>query len=143
MVMLHSTMGRMGIVTDAVSNIHDNWNRHFTQFPEKDLFWMCHSGGAIDTRNALASFPKDLRDRIHVLAIAPGGFIDKHLCKSILHVVSSMDPVPKMDPIGWARCRDTILVLKGSSVTDHYIQNRMYKEEIIKQYEFFKSRGAK
>ena len=135
--MLHSTMGRMGIVTDAVSNIHDNWNRYFTQFPKKDLFWMCHSGGAIDTRNALASFPKDLRDRIHVLAIAPGGFIDKHLCKSILHVVSSMDPIPKMDPIGWARCRDAVVVLKGSGITDHYIQNKMYVNQIKDNYENF------
>ena len=139
--LLKCTMGRMGIATEAVHKIHENWTNYFTNYPDKDLFWVCHSGGAIDTRNALASYPNELCQRINVLAIAPGGFMDDHLCKSIVHIVSSMDPVPKTDPIGWARCRDNIVVLRGNGITDHYILNNMYAQDIKEYYNEFKKRS--
>ena len=35
----------------------------------------CHSQGVIHVRNALIDYPEELRQRILVVAISPGGYI--------------------------------------------------------------------
>ena len=134
------TLSRRGFVGEVVKKIHENWDRHFDKNPGKYLFWICHSCGVVDTRNALKAYPPHLRDRIVILALAPGGFIESDLCAAVLHVVSSYDPVPRLDPIGWIRCSHTIEVVKGQGFTDHLVTHNMYKDATINYYQLFKER---
>ena len=135
---LRYTLGRRGIAGEAVKKIHENWNEHFNKNPGEYMFWECHSCGVVDTRNALLTFPKHLRERIVIVAVAPGCFISKHLCASVVHLVSSCDIVPRLDPIGCYINRDTIEVIKGRGLTDHYIRNPIYTPHVRRHFENFK-----
>jgi hypothetical protein len=73
---------------------------------------MFHSRGCVYGRNGLIDSPQKLRDRAEVAAFAPGGYIDRSLCKSVTHYVSTRDFIPWIDRLGRQRCKDTIITLK-------------------------------
>jgi len=101
-----------GIRTDPCTNLANNWTGFFKEAPEDAiLLHMCTSQGAIITRNTLTHFPKDLRERIRVVAIAPGAYISRDLCHSVRHYVTEKwyrDPIPRLDFIGKIKYRDSI-----------------------------------
>lgn len=45
----------------------------------------CHSQGAVHIRNALIDYSPELRERIIVVAIAPGAYVYKEICASVIH----------------------------------------------------------
>jgi hypothetical protein len=83
-----------------------------------------HSRGAVYTRNAMIDSPQALRDRVDIRAFAPGGFIDPHLCKSIMHYESERDIVPRIDVSGRQRCKDTIIRLKPDAKASWFLDHK-------------------
>jgi len=122
------------ISTAPVRNLHETWNNYFKNAP-KDGQWLqlCHSQGAIHVRNALMDYPPELRNRIHLVAIAPASFTPKGLCGSVKHYVSERDFVPLFDFFGRLACRDTTITLKPDKDApwfDHSISSPTYKDVI-------------
>ena len=86
-------------------------------------------------RNALRTMPKELRDRIYVIAVAPGAYIDAELCGGIVHLVSQRDIVPWSDFAGRLRCRDTIEYLspdQDAPLFDHGFDSPTYTKPLEK-----------
>jgi hypothetical protein len=54
----------------------------------------CHSQGALHTKNALMRLPKEIRDRIIVVAIAPATVVPRELCFDSFNYASKRDFVP-------------------------------------------------
>ena len=118
--------------TEAVKNLQARWDAHFLHAgPGSFLYHECHSEGAIITRNALMRYPEELRQRIIVVAIAPGAYIDDKYAHSVTHYRSTADIVPLFDFVGALRCRDTTVVLKphhDASFLDHSISSPTYQD---------------
>jgi hypothetical protein len=62
--------------------------------PDAKYLQFCHSQGAIHVRNALAGVPKEIRDRLFVVAIAPAAIIDRSSCFRAFNYGSKRDIVP-------------------------------------------------
>ena len=54
----------------------------------------CHSQGAIHVRNTLATAPKEVRNRVIVVAIAPAAVVTDDLCHQSFNYASKKDIVP-------------------------------------------------
>lgn len=85
---------------------------HANNPPESTLLAFFHSRGCAYGRNALIGSPQAERNRVEAVAIAPGAYIDRHLCKRVSHYISTRDSVPKLDKSGRERCKDTIITLQ-------------------------------
>ena len=134
-----------GIATETVVKIQELWQNYFDKNPNGRIFWVCHSRGAVDTRNALINFPEELRNRITILAIAPGAYIDDRLCEKVVHLVSTRDIVPCVDYGGRIRCWHTTKVLKRhpkAPLHDHDFMSPTYVKEIKGQYKEFLDRHS-
>jgi hypothetical protein len=70
--------------------------------PKAKILHICHSQGAIHTLNELLVTPKEIRDRIEILAIAPAVPIPRELCSNVQQFASKNDLVPKIGPIARA-----------------------------------------
>ena len=116
------------------------WDAHFKNHPDGYILHICHSRGAIDTRNALLIYPEELRKRIIVVAIAPAGYIYSETCARVTHYRADSplsDPVPYIDGIGAMRERHTIVNLPphpDSGWLAHGVTNILYRDYI--EYEF-------
>lgn len=133
---------RLGIATEAVQLIHKVWNNFFLAYPNGHVFFETHSRGVADLRNALLSYPPHLRERITVLAIAPGQFIEQDLCESVLHLISR-DIVPYFDPVGMFKNRATIEFVPPSpsaSWVDHTCTSPSYIRKSQDYYNRFQGR---
>jgi RHS repeat-associated protein len=130
---------------EGVRELHKIWYDFFSHCSNHaTLLMICHSRGALYVKNALLSFPEDLRKRIEVIAIAPGAYIDPYLCKSIKHYESTGDLVPCADMEGRRRCRDTIIRLNpqpGSFAWfDHSFTSPTYTAYIRRAIEKYNAR---
>jgi RHS repeat-associated protein len=95
----------------------------------------CHSEGAIITRNAIETYPEELRQRIIIVAIAPAGYIDDKYAYSVIHYRSTRDIVPLLDVTGAIRCRHSTVVLephKDAPLFDHSFDSPTYSK--VKEY---------
>jgi RHS repeat-associated protein len=119
------------IQTQAVKNQQAAWDAFFAvASPDAFLYHECHSEGAIITRNALMTYPEELRKRIIVVAIAPGAYIEKKYAYQVTHYKSTRDIVPLFDFVGAYRCRDSTVVLKphpDAPWFDHSIASPTYQ----------------
>lgn len=135
------------VATDPVYRMHQEWDDFFANSsPDACLLHICHSQGAIHTRNALLSYPKELRDRILVVAIAPAAYMYPDTCKQVWHYCTESalrDPIPRLDIAGRYRSKDTIRYLpshKDASLHDHSFQSPTYMGAIKKHTaNYFKS----
>lgn len=95
---------RQSVATDPVWHLHAMWDEFFDQAGEDETFLqICHSQGCIHTRNALESYDPQRRQRIRVLAVAPGGYMhntDDKQYHSVRHLKTKSDIVPKLDREG-------------------------------------------
>jgi len=104
---------RKNIAYEGVRELHRMWQHYFKHCPTDATFLtICHSRGVVYVRNALMSFPPELRKRIEVIAIAPGGYIDPVFCKRVKHYESQADFIPLLDMAGRQRYRETIISLE-------------------------------
>ena len=118
--------------TEAVKNLQARWDAHFLHAgPGSFLYHECHSEGAIITRNALMRYPEELRQRIIVVAIAPGAYIDDKYAHSVTHYRSTADIVPLFDFVGALRCSHSTVVLSPhpkAPIFDHSISSPTYQK---------------
>ncbi len=134
--LLECGLGLKFIATEPVKQLHAMWNSFFERASVNALFLMiCHSQGAIHTRNALLDYPKELRDRILVIAIAPGGYIYRRSCAQVSHYRAKpwRDFVPYLDRAGAKREKDTIIDLNShehASFFDHTFTSLTYQDKL-------------
>lgn len=101
--------------------------------PGASLLCIAHSRGAVYVRNTLMTYPEDLCQRIKLLLVAPGGYTPQGVCKEVTHLVSSSDPIPRIDFRGRQRCKNTTIILephRESSGMDHNFTSKTYREKI-------------
>lgn len=119
--------------SSPVDKLHQTWDSFFQRAGSEELYLqICHSEGAILVRNGLMLYPDDLRKKIIVVAIAPGGYIPRDICRRVTHYVSC-DFVPLFDQMGRRLCQDTIVQLQPhpeAPYWDHDFQSQTYKDVI-------------
>lgn len=142
------SLGLNYIATEPVRLLHKMWNNFFDQSSSKAKFLMiCHSQGAIHLRNALLDYPEKLRNRIIVLAIAPGAYIYQKSCAQVAHyrVNAFRDPIPRIDQPGGARSQGAVIDLKShpdASCFDHSLISPTYSDILIDKIQtFIKTQG--
>ncbi len=113
--------------------LKDQIYQHLRDHPSQPILIVCHSNGAVITRNTLANLDPELRKYIHVVAIAPGAFIPEHLCQSVHHYESENDFVPMLDPKGRKKAKNNITTLKKhpeAPLFDHTFTSPTYKKAL-------------
>ena len=89
------TIGKGMIDPDLL--LLENWTEFHKQNvdrPHAKYLQFCHSQGAIQMKNALMHAPKEIRDRVIVVAIAPAAVVSKELCYQSYNYASKKDIVP-------------------------------------------------
>lgn len=106
------TMNYLGISPNTSLLLQDSWkifhHRNLNN-PDAKYLQFCHSQGAIHVRNALQNLPKEIRDRVIVVAIAPAAIISKELCFDSFNYASKNDIV-NYGELCWASGFDTMEV---------------------------------
>ena len=132
--LLECKLGLNYIATEPVRLIHQMWNSFFERSSAAAKFLMvCHSQGAIHVRNALLDYPPELRKRIIVVAIAPGGYVYQQTCAQVTHyrnASAQRDPIPRVDRTGAARSHGTIINVVShpdAGWLDHGFQSLTYE----------------
>lgn len=141
-------MGRNHIATDPVRLLHAMWNSYFEKNSATAKFLMvCHSQGATHVQNALLDYSPELRERILVVAIAPGSYIYQKTCASVVHYRNASvlrDLVPYLDQPGAKREKDTIVNLVShpfAGFFDHGFQSLTYKPALTDEIAAFLKGG--
>ena len=104
---------------------------------------VCHSQGAIHVRNALLDYAPELRERIIVVAIAPGAYMYQETCAQVTHFRNASgwrDFVPRIDREGAARSKETIVDLvshSDASWFDHSFQSLTYFDSLSRRVNHF------
>lgn len=128
--------------TKASKDLRNRWDAYFkVAGPLAYLIHYCHSEGAIITRNALLRYPEELRQRIIVIAIAPGAYIDDKYAHQVTHYRSTRDIVPLCDFVGAYRCRESTVVLKphpDAPWFDHSVNSPTYQEALQYQMDNYR-----
>lgn len=132
---LECMLGLNFIATEPVRQLHVMWNSFFDKSRETNFLMICHSQGAIHVRNALLDYPQELRERILVVAIAPGGYIYQESCKSVTHyrVPFPGDFVPDLDFSGAKRAQNSIALLSShpdAPLWDHSFMSPTYTKTL-------------
>ena len=139
--MVRHWCSRLNIASHTVSALHKTWDTFFQNVPSDARYLQVgHSDGVANIKNALMTYSETERQRIHVLAIAPSCFIDKHLCGDVLHL-RSRDFIPYLDFQGLQRNSDTIRVIpphKNDPYWVHGFQCKTYETPIRKFVNDFK-----
>lgn len=134
--------------TEPVKLLHQQWDKFFASGSDKNYLQFCHSQGAIHLRNALLSYPPELRDRILVVAISPAAYIDPRICAKVIHYRAAWyrDLIPRVDFCGARRMRDTIVTLpsdKDADFHDHGFESPTYRGVISKHLNnYISSKGV-
>lgn len=117
-----------------VEKLHERWNAFFAHaHPKATYLQFCHSRGTIQVRNALLTYPEEIRKRIVVVAIAPAAYIPKQICHTAYHYVSRRDIVPYFDWNGRKACQSTLIVLTPhfeAPFFDHHFLSPTYRAAI-------------
>ena len=144
---VESQAGLQNVATKPVRLLHEMWNNYFDKCsPNGKILMYCHSQGVIHVRNALLDYPEELRQRIFVVAIAPGGYIYPGTCGKEVHyrVEASRDLIPYLDIQGSIRASDTTITLKSDPSTkwhDHNFTSKTYEERIMRHFEIYQKTG--
>lgn len=126
------------MVTEAVFQLHDKWDRFFDNNPGKDSLYIQsgHSYGMVTVRNALMTYDVERRQQISVIAIAPGAYVEDKYCRSVVHLESGRDPVTHLDREGRKRCAHTIRTLKphrSAGPIDHSVHSETYRTAVAEE----------
>ncbi len=103
------------------------------------------SEGAIHVRNPLLEYPNELRERILVVAIAPGAYIYSETCARVIHY-RARDLVPWLDFYGLIRERHSTVILPSApdaSWIDHSFMSPTYIYSIRKHMDKYLISGGK
>lgn len=89
-------LGQGGAITPPVLYLLERWLDFFESNDDQKLLQICHSRGAIEVFNALSQLPPILRQRVHVITVAPACLIPADLACQVINLVIESDPVIKM-----------------------------------------------
>ena len=123
---------------EPVRLLHEKWTG-LLQCHDRHLE-VCTSQGCIHVRNALEALPHEVRQRISVLAIAPGAYISEDICYRAEHYYTKNDFVAKSDPFGAYRCKGNVHLLPSHPDApwfDHSISSPTYKDHIEEHIDRF------
>ncbi len=87
----------LGFSPNTARLLEETWvdfHRRNANRPNAKYLQFCHSQGAIHVRNALAKLPKEICDRIIVVAIAPAATVPKEICFQSFNYVCKNDITP-------------------------------------------------
>ena len=135
--------------TEAEGLIHQEWDNFFDgNTPDARYLMIAHSGGAIKVRNALLTYDQERRKQISIVAIAPGAYIYKDTCASVIHYRVDMyhDIVPYLDGSGCNKAERegtirTLECMKGGFQGGHSILNPTYHKKLEKDILDFMIKG--
>lgn len=88
--------GQAGVLPPSILNILEGWVDFFESHEEDRLLQICHSRGAIDVNNALKQLPEHLKQRVIVVALAPGDIIGPNQAYQVRNLINHFDPVPHL-----------------------------------------------
>jgi len=132
---------RFGFKTEATKVLREHVIHYLATTPSYALcLIVAHSEGCIYSNNMLESLCKEFQQRIVVLAIAPGGFINPDYCKQVFHYTSTHDFVCDLDPEGKARNKDNFHVIekhKDASFWDHEFASPTFKDVLERRINNF------
>lgn len=110
---LECMLGHLGFPTPPVRLLKKQWKEFIATYgPTAKFLQIGHSGGAIHIANALRFSAKGIRDRISVLAIAPGAVVPSKLCYHSDNYASIGDLVPLLDVLGNLLHHDELIWLE-------------------------------
>ncbi len=133
---LECMLGQCRIPTYPVYLLLRQWKRFAeTHKSEEKYLQICHSGGAIHTKNALYLASKSLRDKIIVVAIAPGEIVPRSLCYRSYNYASKRDFIPSFHICGLLGLRhnDELIILEphpDAPFWDHRFDSQTYQAVI-------------
>ncbi len=81
------TLNYSGISPNTSGLLIENWTKFHEENkdnPKAKYLQFCHSQGAIHTKNSLLNSSQEIRDRVIVVAIAPGAIVPRKLCHQSL-----------------------------------------------------------
>lgn len=90
------SLNYLGVSPNTAKELHQNWiafHEVNKDNPHAKYLQFCHSQGAIHVRNALLNLPREICDRIIVVAIAPAAVVTRDLCFQSFNYVSKKDIV--------------------------------------------------
>lgn len=144
--LLEARLVQCGYNTPPVYRIKEQWDQFIaTQGPDAKFLQICHSGGCGIVRNALQASPKEVRDRIIVLAIAPSVIIPRDLCYESSNYVSRQDGVPFLDRHGLILHGKELQILPaapGAKIWDHEFQSPTFASKIREHIEDYIEGGG-
>ena len=128
--------------TDVVKALHAEWDRAFAFLPPgATILHTCHSDGAPQTRNALLSYPPELRKRIEVVAICPSCYISEEICARVMHICSKNDFVHLLDRNGRNMALEQNTVVEvghpNAPFFDHSISSETLADAIRMEYNHY------
>jgi len=102
-------LGYLRVPAPPVKLLKQTWNDFIaTHEPGDKFLQFCTSGGATEVKIGLLTSPKEVRDRIIVVAWAPACIIPKELCFESYNYVSKRDFVPYFDIEGYRKYKDQL-----------------------------------
>ena len=125
--LIECQLGLDFIATTPVGELHNMWDRFFDKSsPEAKFLQICHSQGTIHVRNGLLCYAPERRERILVVAIAPGAYLYEETCAKTRHYRASgwRDPIPRIDFFEAQRVSQTVVDLSHTpmlpGLTTHF-----------------------
>jgi len=129
-----------GYESKAVKLLKNEWKDYLSQNDSSHYLQICHSEGAIIAKNALFDTPKQYRDRIEILAIAPGAYINKEFCNRVRNFCSEKDFIPRIDWQGKKQNIENVYTLTphpNATWFDHNFDSSTYYEHKMKFIQTF------
>jgi hypothetical protein len=91
--------------------------------PFAKILHICHSQGAVHTKNALMKLPEEIRNRIIVVAIAPAEVVPRELCYDSFNYASKKDVVPYGEVLYGSFCASFIGEEDGTDLLNIIAEN--------------------
>lgn len=86
--------------SDPVALLQEKWQKFHEQNhnnPEAKILQFCHRDGALTLKNALAFAPRELCERVVVVAIAPDPIIPERFCFEVHNYANELAIISEMD----------------------------------------------
>jgi hypothetical protein len=125
-------LGRRGEITGPVASLLVAWDTFFKNNEKGDLLHICHSQGAIHTKQALQHMPEEYKQRMNVVSFAGGAIIEKHEARETMNYIVIGDPIPRLSKLVWQKNPNANIErlnpIKNQS--KHSFRSEVYKKAI-------------
>jgi RHS repeat-associated protein len=127
-------LGLCGVITTPAFLLAKTWHEALKN-PDFHYLQIAHSQGEIHTMNSVAYLlDPSLRERLHIVGIAPGGHIPNDECGSSMHYESRRDVVPLFHKLlSWNSYSENTIMLEphpDAPLFDHTIWSPTYQEPL-------------